>query len=279
MSGCIRVLYLSLCGLMVGSPSASGARSLEAAARVPTQAEPAPLARTQSAPEGPGHELAEPAGSDPDALYAEREDLAPARLAVESWADRLRRSPSDFEAAWKAARGRYWLGEHDAENLRRRHLETGIGEADRAIALHPDRPEGHFWRAANMGALAESFGFRQGLKYRKAIRESLERVIAIDPAYLDGAGDRALGRWYHKVPGLFGGSEERSVEHLRRALTYNPHSTVTHYFLAETLLDMGRRAEARAELQRVLDAPIDPDWAPEDREWKARALALLDEIR
>jgi len=63
------------------------------------------------------------------------------------------------------------------------------------------------------------------------------------------------------------------------ALTYNPHSTVTLYFLAETLLDMGRKAEARVELQKVLDAPFDPEWTPEDHVWKAQARTLLARIK
>jgi hypothetical protein len=133
--------------------------------------------------------------------------------------------------------------------------------------------------AANMGALAESFGLRQGLKYRGAIRSELETVLKIDPAFQQGSADRALGRWYLKVPGLFGGSKTRSVEHLQRSLTYNPNSTASHFFLAETFVAMDRRADARAELQKVLDAPINPDWAPEDREFKEKARAMLDKMR
>ena len=133
--------------------------------------------------------------------------------------------------------------------------------------------------AANMGMLAESFGLRQGLKYRGPIKDALETVLQIDPAYQQGSADRALGRWYFKVPGLFGGSNRRSVEHLQRSLTYNPDSTVSHYFLAETLLDLDRDAEARAELQKVLDAPLDPEWTPEDREFKEKARALLVKIK
>jgi tetratricopeptide (TPR) repeat protein len=214
-----------------------------------------------------------------DDLYAEREDLGKARRAAELWSARLAQTPTDFEAAWKLSRARYWLGHHDTQNLRRGHLEAGIADARKAIALRENLPDGHFWLAANMGALAESFGVRQGLKYRKPIREALERVLALDPAYLGGAADRALGRWYFKVPALFGGSNDKSIEHLRRSFVYNPNSTVGHYFLAETLLDMDAVAEARAALQKVLDAPTDPDWAPEDREWKARARALIAKLR
>ena len=130
-----------------------------------------------------------------------------------------------------------------------------------------------------MGALAESFGMRQGLRYRGDIKENLLTVLKLDPAFQKGSADRALGRWYFKVPGLFGGSKQKSEEHLRKSLTYDPNSTASRFFLAETLLDAGRRADARAELQKVIDAPGDPAWAPEDREFKDKARRLLPTIK
>ncbi len=133
--------------------------------------------------------------------------------------------------------------------------------------------------AANMGGLAESFGLRQGIKYRKPIREGLETALRLDPAYLHGSADRALGRWYYRVPRLFGGSHKLSEQHLRASLTYSPNSTATHFFLAELYLDDGRKDEARTELQQVLDAPLEPDWAPEDREFKEKARKLLASLK
>jgi hypothetical protein len=130
-----------------------------------------------------------------------------------------------------------------------------------------------------MGALAESFGLSQGLKYRGRIKDELERVLAIDPAWQQGSADRALGWWYHRVPGLFGGSESQAEAHLRRALSYNPQSTATLYFLAEVILERGRATEAIATFQRVIDAPLDPDWVPEDRAFKRKAAARLEALR
>ena len=214
-----------------------------------------------------------------DALYAKRDDLASARNAADIWAGRLAQSSRDFEAAWKLARARYWLGGHVADADRKSTLESGITAARAAIAAQPQRPEGHFWLAANMGALAESFGLRQGLKYRGEIKSALLTVLKLDPSFQQGSADRALGRWYYRVPGLFGGSKEKSEEHLRRSLQYNSNSTASHYFLAETLVARGRETDAKAELQRVLDAPFDPEWAPEDREWKEKARKLLAQLK
>jgi tetratricopeptide (TPR) repeat protein len=214
----------------------------------------------------------------PDALYAQRDDLAKATRAAAIWEQRLSGDRRDFEAAWKLARACYWLGGHVPAEERKGQLERGMEAARTAMSIEPQRPEGHFWLAATMGALAESFGLRAGLRYRKPIREELLLVLRLDPAFQQGSADRALGRWYYKVPGLFGGSDRKAEEHLRRSLTYNPNSTASHYFLAEVLLEMGRKGEARTALQHVIDAPLDPEWAPEDREWKARARHLLERM-
>lgn len=223
-----------------------------------------------------------------DALYKDRANLASARKAADMWAAALaqaspaaagneeKRTPrAAFDAAWKLARADYWLGGHAPETERRQFLENGIDAGRKAIARRPDRPEGYFWMAANMGALAESFGRRQGLKYKGPIKDALETVLRLDPGFQQGSADRALGRWYFKVPRLFGGSNKQAEAHLRASLKYNPYSTASHYFLAEVLLDSGRKEEGRAELERVLDAPLDPDWMPEDNDFKAKARALL----
>jgi tetratricopeptide (TPR) repeat protein len=214
-----------------------------------------------------------------DALYAGREDLAKAREASAIWAAKLQHDPKDFESAWKLSRARYWLGGHAPEAERKALLEEGIAAGRAAVAIDSKRPEGHFWAAANMGALAESFGTRQGLKYRGEIKNTLLLVLKLDPAYQNGSADRALGRWYFKVPGMFGGSNQKSEEHLRKSLTYDPNSTSSRFFLAETLISRGRKDEARAELQKVIDGPVDAEWAPEDREFKEKAKRLLVTLR
>jgi tetratricopeptide (TPR) repeat protein len=212
---------------------------------------------------------------DPDALYRDRANVASAKQAAAIWDARLKANASDFESAWKIARTMYWLGTHDAEPARRADLERGVEAGRKASMLEPKRPEGFFWMAADMGALAESFGMRQGLKYRGDIKEALETVLRLDPGFLDGSADRALGRWYFKVPGLFGGSNKKSEEHLRKSLTHDPNSIASHFFLAETLFDLNRDTEATDELKKVLAAPHDPDWEPEDREYKQKATELL----
>lgn len=214
-----------------------------------------------------------------DQLYQGREDTAKALAAALGWEHRLAARPDDYESAWKLGRACYWLGGHLAPAARRAQLERGIEGARRAVALKPREPEGHFWLAANLGTFAEQAGLRAGLRHRAEIKRELETVLALDPSFQRGSADRALGRWYSKVPRLFGGSRDKSVEHLERSLVYDPDSAASLSFLADTLLEAGRRDEARQVLQRVLAAAVDPEWAPETRDFKRQAAATLERLR
>jgi tetratricopeptide (TPR) repeat protein len=217
-----------------------------------------------------------PTSLDADEAYRQRENLTSAQRAASYWAER---SNTDFEAAWKLARACYWIGTHEAQGNQRATLERGVNAGENATRLASGRPEGHFWLAANMGRLAESFGLTQGLKYRGRIKDELEKVLAIDSSWQGGSADGALGQWYGTVPRLFGGSAQKAEQHLRNALQHDPNNLSALSFLSEMLLKQGRTAEVRVYLQRVIDAPFDAEWAPEDREFKAKAAALLKQIR
>ncbi len=93
-----------------------------------------------------------------------------------------------------------------------------------------------------------------------------------------GSADAALVWWYFEVPRFLGGSRAKAEEHLRRTLGLNPDSRVALTYLAEVLVAEGRVGEARPLLQRVADAPVDPDWIPEDNEFRKRALENLHKL-
>ncbi len=212
--------------------------------------------------------------AEADALYAKREDSANARRAAEMLAASLRRNATDFEAAWRLARVQYWIGNHAPERERKQHFELGVAAGRQAIAARSQRPEGHFWLGMDLAGLAQ-LGMMLGLRYRSAVRDEFETTARLDPGFEAGSAFTALGDWYLRVPGFLGGDKRKAEEYLRRALTYDPNGTATRYFLAETLIATSRTADAREELQRVIDAPFDSNSAPEDKEWKQRARELL----
>ena len=211
-----------------------------------------------------------------DELYRHREDIASAKQAAALYE---KQSASSFEAAWKFSRAAYWLATAGPEKERKSWRDKGVKGGEQALGLDPKKPEGHFWLAANLGEVAEHASFLTAWKYPGRIKDELETVLKMDPAWQQGSADRALGEWYFKVPGIKGGDHKKAEEHLRKSLTYNPKSTASLFFLAEVIADDDdRAAEAKPLLQQVLDAPIDPDWAPEDRQFKEKAKALLGKL-
>lgn len=235
-----------------------------------------------AAPPGPATPLAQAstawATADPDALYSGRADIVKAKQAAEIWSRRSA-DGKDYDAAWKLARAAYYLGTQGPKNEQDYQLDRGVAAGRQAATLDPKQPEGHFWYAANMGERAQRGSLFTGLKYKSTIKTELESVIAIQAGWLDGSAESALGEWYLKVPGFAGGDRDKGVALLRKALTYNPESSHVRFSLAEALGDDSKtRPEAKALLQQLIDAPVDPDWAAEDLSFKEKARTLLDKL-
>lgn len=212
------------------------------------------------------------AQDDPDALYRQREDLASAERAATILAAS---DASDYDAAWKLARVSRWIGTHAPGDEQRAALEGGIAAGEAAIRLAPDRPEGHFWLAADMGELAERSGIITGIKLVGRVNRELQRAIALAPLWQQGSAETALGQWYSRVPRLFGGSRSKGQAYLTHVLDAFPDNVMAVAFLAQLLQDDHRPAEARAMWERVLATPIDPDWAPEAHDFHRKATARL----
>ncbi len=232
---------------------------------------PAPPHPGQAAPTSQEGTIAP---SNPDQLYTGRSHRPNAQAAADIWETS---AETNFTAAWKLSRVCYWLGTHGTETERREALERGVKAGETAVRLAPDRPEGHFWMAASMGTLGEAFGMSQGLKYRGRIKEALEKVIAIQPGWQQGSAEAALGRWYARVPRLLGGNKGKAEAHFTQALEYDPFNRLALIYWAE-LIEDDKPAEARALLERVLEAPPLDEWGPEDNDWVYKAKERLTRI-
>ncbi|MCV4614925.1 hypothetical protein OFM04_34035, partial [Escherichia coli] len=82
--------------------------------------------------------------------------------------------------------------------------------------LEPEKPDGHFWYAANIGELARMSPITVGLKSLDEIRESFLRVIAIQPDYQGASAFDALGDIELSTRFIGGGRPEKAVEYLEQ---------------------------------------------------------------
>ena len=211
-----------------------------------------------------------------DDLYTERADLAKARAALVKLEEALAAKEDAFSVYWRMARLEYWIGDHTAGNDAKKQIFLqGVEHSRQAIELGPDRAEGHFWLGVCYGVYGEAKGILKSLKLVKPIKAEMRRVLEIDPAYDRGGADRVLGRVFHEVPGIAGGSEKTSLEHLLKAVEYGPRVGLNLLYLADTYISLGRIDDARKTLETILTLEPLPDLIPETAEEQAQARERL----
>ncbi|MEW5724516.1 MAG: TRAP transporter TatT component family protein [Thermodesulfobacteriota bacterium] len=214
-----------------------------------------------------------------DTIYAEREDPARTRAAIEEYKKAVALDPQRAEAYWRLARALYWVGGHTEDKNERLAVYKDAGQwAQKAVELAPDLAAPHYWLGISLGMYGDTKGKLESLNLVATIKKEMAEVIRIDPAFDEGGAHTVLGRLYFKVPGIFGGSNELAVLNLKKALEYGPTRPLTHLYLAEVYLEEERWPEARAHLEKALAARCSAPIAPECRMWQAQASALLGEL-
>lgn len=212
-----------------------------------------------------------------DDLYAERGDLAKAKLALAKVQEALGAGEDAYGANWRLARVEYWIGDHTADKTAKKQIfQQGIDHAKKAIELGPNKVEGHFWLGVCYGVYGEAKGVLKSLSLVKPIKEEMRRVLEIDPAYDKGGADRVLGRVYHEVPRIAGGSEKKSLEHLLKAVEYGPRVGLNLLYLADTYISLDQIEKARETLEFILTMEPEPELIPETIEEREQARQRLE---
>jgi tetratricopeptide (TPR) repeat protein len=154
--------------------------------------------------------------------------------------------------------------------------EQGRQAARRAADIAPRNARAHFWYATNAGRWGQTKGVLRSLFLLPEVKRGMETALELDPRFPPAYV--LAGTVYYEVPGLVGGDLEKSERLFRRGLEVDARFTGLRVGLARTLIRRGRVAEARRELQAVLDekAPSNPaDWTLKDSPEARRLLAEL----
>jgi len=150
-----------------------------------------------------------------------------------------------------------------------------IGE--RAVELAPKSVDAHLWYAINTARWGETKGVLRSLFLLPTIRRELDTLLELDPRSVRAhilAGNVLL-----EVPGFAGGDRAKAEEHFKKALEIDPHFTNARVDLARVYIADARYADARRELQRVVDETrpsVMADWTVKDA---PRARKLLESIK
>jgi len=155
--------------------------------------------------------------------------------------------------------------------------DKGREIAKRAVELAPKNPEAHVWYGINTGRWGQVKGIMRSLFLLPTVREEVDATLALDPKNL-----RALslqGNVFFEVPRIAGGDRDKAEAVFRKAIEIDPHFTNARIDLARVHIATGRYADARRELQKVLDEKSPQniaDWTVRDA---PRARQLLESIK
>lgn len=221
-------------------------------------------------------ESVEQAVKDADRLFAERADVEKLRTAVKALGGVRDPDARSFEVEWKFAKYSYFLGKTGTnQSTAADAFEKGRDAGRIAARVEKNRPEGHFWFAANLGELSKMNPVTVGIKSVDEIREAMEKVISIEPGFQDASAYDALGQLEIATRNFKGGKTEKAVEYYEEGLQLSPDNANIRLHLAEAYLALKRDADARKQIDTILSMKPPPDYAVEHAAAVAKAKDLL----
>ena len=194
----------------------------------------------------------------------------------------MREHPDKDIIRGKLSHAYFYKGFFAPEGSRERTMffERGVEYGRQAITLNPRAVYGNFWYGSNLGMLGLCRGIMASLKSVDPMRRAMEIVLQENERFFFAGPHRALGRLYHQAPGwpISIGHKTKALDHLERAVELAPQFFCNRIYLAEFLIDVGKKAEARQHLEALVTAQVNPAHQREDGEYQRHARRLLEKL-
>jgi len=207
----------------------------------------------------------------------------------------LSMDPRNYEANWRAASALVDIGKQTPDSVKSRARDSLYARAESLakVAVEADSTgaDRHYILAAAIGRASLTKSKKERVRRAAIIRSEALKAIEIDPNH-----DKAyhvLGRWHAEIKRLSGltrffaktflgagifneASWEKATEYMEKAVALAPDDIYHRLDLAEVYIDRDRWADAREQLQKVLELPV---YDVSDPQHKERAAFLLEKIK
>ncbi|MBI3270294.1 MAG: tetratricopeptide repeat protein [Planctomycetes bacterium] len=211
-----------------------------------------------------------------DDLYAQREKGDSARQAVEKYQAAIEANDKCEEAYWKIGKCYYWIGESETDGGKKQAaFREGIDVVKLGVQVNEKSAACHFWLGVLYGKYGEAKGIAQSLDLVDPIKEEMNTVMKLDEKFEGGGCNRVLGRLYYKLPRMSGGSLDKAIEYLKKAIALGPNNLLNHLYYAEALKRDGKKDEAKKECDWILAAKPEAAWVPEGKRQQEDAKKLM----
>lgn len=165
---------------------------------------------------------------------------------------------------------------------------TALDYALRAVKADPNNAKAHLSLSIIYGRIAFLEPNRRKVELSKLIESEAQTAARLDPK--EEYAWHVLGRWNYELAGfnpvlkalaefIYGKfpdcSYEKAAEYFKKAIALNSQAVIHHIELGRTYLAMGKKAEAKAELEKGLALP---STMKDDGETKQRGRLALKEL-
>lgn len=220
-----------------------------------------------------------------DKLDAKNQNARALVLYME--ADKL--SPNNADILWRLSKQYCQLMEEEVSGGEKLRLaRIGVYYAKRAKAADPDNANGRLALSIAIGKASFYNEPRERVEDATRIRDEAQAAADLNPN-LDYAW-HVLGRWNYEMSTMNGlvkflaekwykefpeSSLEAAVEYFKKAIAIDPKRVVHHVELGRTYAALGKKEQARAELEKGIALP---SVAKDDEETKTRAKLALSRL-
>jgi tetratricopeptide (TPR) repeat protein len=197
------------------------------------------------------------ADMDPAIAARDRGDIAALHQLI-AQAETDARQKNSAETYERVAELNLWLSEaghvNNDSKVVKQGAQDGVAAAEKAVSLNPNSSEAHRLNGELTGELV-GVVFMGGMRHGKHAGDELDKALQLDPKNAEAYVGRAIG--YFFAPSTFGGSKDKAVEYLQKAIAINPTLGRAHIWLAQVYQSQGKHDEAQREINEALR--IDPE--------------------
>jgi tetratricopeptide (TPR) repeat protein len=187
------------------------------------------------------------------------------------WLEELSKTDAiDVEILTNLARLKFFRAINDDDKSARiKKYQQSIDDSENALKLEPNNTAANFWKAAAIGKQGLDIGISKALKNAHPMKDCLDIVLKKNEAYDNAGAHRALGRLYYELPGwpISFGDNKLAREHLQKAVDLSPKTVSNHVYLAQVLIKLGEKDQAKKELAFVKSQPVNPNHKKESAEY------------
>ena len=195
-----------------------------------------------------------------------------AHAALAHYEAALQIAPKNYDALWKASGALIDLGEAETDDKKRgTEYAKATAYARSSIAVDSAGAEANFAMARALGRTALTLGARDRVKYAKDVRASALKALAAEPKHPGAL--HVMGVWNAEIMRLssfvrmvaktvLGGavfseaSWSSAAKYLEESVAADPVRAVHHLDLGRVYRDMDRKADAKAQYDLAIKAPL-----------------------